>query len=116
MVADTIHCINHLLNLIYRYFAICHPVLFQITRAGTSPYFEIGIAFACGTIIQIPHSFATQVTDPSCLTNNINGADKINLTVLCPCQGDENDLLPSCTARHDCPVWVDGLYKTVMLL
>ena len=79
-----------------RYFAICHPVLFQSTRAYTNPWIDIGIAFISGMIIQVPYTFANQVADPSCWTPNLNETNTINLTVFCPCNNDENDVRPDC--------------------
>ena len=85
-----------------------------MTRASTTPWLDVGIAFASGTIIQIPYIFANQVTDPSCLVKHLNDTDQISLTILCPCEHDENDVLPICISTHDCPDWilVEGWYET----
>ena len=92
-----------------RYFAICHPVLFQSTRANTNPWIDIGIAFISGTIIQVPYIFANQVANPSCWTPHVNETNTIDLTVLCPCNYDENDVRPICVDTENCPIIVIGL-------
>jgi hypothetical protein len=38
----------------FRYYAICRPSEYQRSRAFTNPWIDVGLAFACGTIIQIP--------------------------------------------------------------
>ena len=61
-------------------------------------------------VIQVPHAFANQITDPSCWTDHLTHANNINLTVLCPCNNDENDVRPMCISTHNCPVIVEGLF------
>ena len=89
-----------------------------MTRANTNAWLEIGIAFLSGTIIQIPHSFGSQVTDPSCVSRNLNDTEQTSITIFCPCQHDENDIIPLCVSTDDCPDWIyldGGLYKAFAL-
>ena len=96
--------------IIHRYFAICHPVYFQSARSNTDPWIDIVVAFISGIVIQVPHAFANQITDPSCWTDHLTHVDTINLTVYCPCNNDENDVRPMCISTHNCPVIVEGLF------
>ena len=93
-----------------RYFAICHPVYFQSARSNTDPWIDIVVAFISGIVIQVPHAFANQITDPSCWTDHLTHVDTINLTVYCPCNNDENDVRPICISTDNCPVIVKGLF------
>ena len=91
-----------------RYLAICHPIFFQSVRSRSSPWFEVFIAILSGMIIQLPHMVRTQVTDPTCWAPDMDIPNYINLTVFCPCNFDENDVLPSCVESQDCPFIILG--------
>ena len=91
-----------------RYLAICHPIFFQNVRSRSSPWFEVFIAILSGMIIQLPHMVRTQVTDPTCWAPDMDIPNYINLTVFCPCNFDENDVLPSCVESQDCPFIILG--------
>ena len=50
----------------------------------------------------------TQVADPTCWAPDMDIPNYVNLTVFCPCNFDENDVLPSCVESQDCPFIILG--------
>ena len=67
-------------------------------------------------LIQIPHAVSNQVADPSCWTPYMNEPDMVNLTVLCPCNFDENDVRPICWTNNDCPIVIVGMPNNIYLM